>query len=92
MATQASNERRWEDYKLQERLAEKELDQLDRQLAAAELRIAIAEKELENHVLQIENAKATDDFMRSKYTNGALYQWRIGQISGVVFPELQAGL
>ncbi|MBA3473875.1 MAG: hypothetical protein H0T57_11720 [Rubrobacter sp.] len=85
MATHASNERRWEDWKLQERLAEKELLQMDKQIAAAELRIAIAEKELDNHILQIENAKATDVFMRSKYTNEELYQWQVGQISGVFF-------
>jgi hypothetical protein len=81
----ASFDRRWEDWKLQERLAEKELDQMDKQIAAAELRIALVEKELENHVLQIENARATDDFMRSKYTNEELYQWQVGQISGVYF-------
>ena len=66
-------------------LAVKEIEQIDKSIAAAELRIAIAEKELENHVLQIENAKATDDFMRSKYTNEELYQWQVGQISGVYF-------
>ena len=55
------------------------------QIAAADLRIAIAEKELDNHDLQIENAKATDAFMRSKYTNQELYQWQVGQISGVYF-------
>jgi len=85
MATQASNERRWEDWKLQERLAEKELLQIDMQITAADLRVKIAQKELDNHVIQIENAKATDDFMRSKYTNQELYQWQIGQISGVYF-------
>ncbi|HEU4854668.1 MAG TPA: neuraminidase-like domain-containing protein [Nitrosospira sp.] len=85
MATQASNERRWEDWKFQERLAEKELAQVDKQITAAELRVAIAEKELENHLLQIENAKATDAFMRSKYTNQELYQWQVGEISGVYF-------
>jgi hypothetical protein len=85
MATQASNERRWKDWKLQEKLANKELEQMDKQIAAAELRVAITEKELENHIIQIENAKATDQFMRSKYTNQELYQWQIGQISGVYF-------
>jgi hypothetical protein len=85
MSTQAGNERRWDDWKLQERLAEKELLQLDKQIAAAELRVAIAEKELDNHVTQIENARATDAFMRSKYTNEELYQWQVGQISGVYF-------
>jgi peptidoglycan hydrolase-like protein with peptidoglycan-binding domain len=81
----ASHERRWEDWKLQESLANKELEQIDKQIASAELRIAIAEKELNNHVLQIENAKATDEFMRSKYTSQELYQWQVGQISGVYF-------
>jgi hypothetical protein len=84
-SSKASFDRRWDDWQLQERLAERELDQLDRQIAAAELRISIAEKELENHLLQIENAKAIDDFMRSKYTNQELYQWQVGQISGVYF-------
>jgi hypothetical protein len=85
MSTQASNERRWEEWKLQERLAEKELNQLDAQIAAGELRVAIAETELANQLIQIDNAKATNDFMRSKYTNKELYQWQVGQISGVYF-------
>ncbi len=85
METEASYERRWEEWQLQERLANQELTQLDSQIAAAELRITIAEKELENHVTQIENARATDEFMRSKYTNEELYQWQVGQISGVYF-------
>lgn len=49
------------------------------------MRIAIAEKELENHVVQIDNAKAVDAFLRSKYTNEELYQWQIGQTSSVFF-------
>jgi hypothetical protein len=82
---QAGQDRRWDDWKFQERLANKELEQIDKQIAAAELRVAMAEKERDNHAIQIENAKATDAFMRSKYTNQALYQWQIGQISGVYF-------
>ena len=85
MSTQAGNERRWDEWKLQERLAEKELAQIDKTISAAELRISIAEKELDNHIKQIENAKAIDAFMRSKYTNQELYQWQVGQISGVYF-------
>ena len=81
----AGHGRRWDDWKLQEKLADKELEQLDESIAAAEFRIAIAEKELANHSLQIENAKATDEFMHSKYTNKDLYQWQVGQISGVYF-------
>jgi hypothetical protein len=84
-ATNAGRERRWDDWKFQESLANAELKQIDRAIASADLRVTIAEKELDNHVLQIENAKMTDEFMRSKYTNEDLYQWQVGQISGVYF-------
>lgn len=84
-STLAGYDRRFEDWKLQENLAKKELEQIDKQIASAELRITIAEKELDNQLIQIENAKATDEFMHSKYTNQELYQWQVGQISGVYF-------
>jgi hypothetical protein len=88
-STHAGYDRRFSDWKLQEVLADRELAQVDRQIAAAELRVAIAEKELENHVLQTENARTIDDFMRSKYTSEELYQWQVGQISGVYFQSYQ---
>jgi Tc toxin complex TcA C-terminal TcB-binding domain/Neuraminidase-like domain/Salmonella virulence plasmid 28.1kDa A protein len=84
-STLASHDRRFSDWKFQEASAEKEIAHLESQITAAELRIAIAEQELKNQDLQIDNAKATDEFMRSKYTNKDLYQWQIGQISGVYF-------
>jgi hypothetical protein len=83
--TLAGYTRRFDDAKFQERVAEKEISQVEKQIAAAELRLAIANKELENHDLQIENSKAIDAYMRSKYTNEELYQWQIGQISGLYF-------
>ncbi|MBI1853620.1 MAG: hypothetical protein HYR85_25055 [Planctomycetes bacterium] len=85
VATMAGYVRRQQDWEFQKRLALTEIEQIDKSIAAAELRVAIAERELENHTAQIENAKALDDFMRSKYTNEELYQWQIGQISGVYF-------
>lgn len=84
-STIAGYERRQDDWDFQKDLAVKEIEQIDKSISAGELRIAIAEKELENHTLQIENAKATDAFMRSKYTNQELYIWQVGQISGVYF-------
>ncbi|MGA7935668.1 MAG: hypothetical protein WCA35_19110, partial [Kovacikia sp.] len=84
-STMAGFQRRQDEWDFQKDLAIKETEQIDISIAAAELRVSIAEKELDNHVIQIENAKATDVFMRSKYTNQELYQWQIGQISGVYF-------
>ena len=92
-ATMASikggQDRRWDDWKFQESLAEQELVQIDEQIKANELRIKIAEKELASQELQIENSKEVEDFMKSKYTNKELYQWMIGQISQVYFKSYQ---
>jgi hypothetical protein len=84
-STLAGYQRRQDDWTFQQDLAAKEIDQSKKSIAAAELRLAAAEQQLEKHVLDTENAKATDAFMRSKYTNQELYQWQIGQISGVYF-------
>ena len=82
-------DRRWDDWKLQERLATKELEQIDKQIAAAEIRKAIAERELGNHELQIENAKEADEYLRRKFNNKELYDWMVGQISSVYFESYQ---
>jgi hypothetical protein len=85
VSTVASYQRRKDDWDFQNDLAVKEIEQSEKSIAGAELRVTLAEKELENQVLQIDNSKAVDEFMRSKYTNQELYTWQIGQISGVYF-------
>ena len=89
-------DRRWDDWKLQERLATKELaqyklsdGQAGPQIVAAQIRLDIAKKDLQNHLLQIENTQKTDEFMRSKFTNEELYDWMISQISSVYFRSYQ---
>jgi len=84
-----SHERRWDDWKHQEDLADQEINQTEEQINAAEIRIKIAEKELSNQELQMKNSKEVDDFMKSKYTNKDLYQWMVGQISQVYFKSYQ---
>jgi len=82
-------ERRQDEWKFQAQSAETELKQIEKQIAAAEIRLAIAEKELENYDLQIENSKAVDDFVRSKFTNAELYDYMVGQISSLYFQSYQ---
>jgi receptor-binding and translocation channel-forming TcA subunit of Tc toxin/ABC toxin-like protein/neuraminidase-like protein/putative peptidoglycan binding protein len=88
-ATVGGYSRRMDDWKLQEQLAAKEIQQIDRQIVAAQIRLAVAEQELRNHDLQIENAQAADQFMRDKFTNRELYHWMVGQISAVYFQSYQ---
>jgi len=77
------------DWSLQSNLAAKEIMQIDAQIIAAQIREALAERELENHCRQIEQAEAVEAFMRDKYTNEALYGWMGGQISGLYFLTYQ---
>jgi hypothetical protein len=88
-ATLGGYDRRFDDWKLQEKLAKKELASIEKQIAAAEIRKEISETDLKNHDLQIENAKKNDEFMKSKFTNKQLYEWTIGQIAAVYFRAYQ---
>jgi len=82
-------QRRQEEWNFQVQTADLELIQMAKQIAAAEIRLAIAEKELENHDLQIEQSKEIDDYLNGKYTNEELYNYMVGQISSVYFQSYQ---
>ena len=89
-ATLGGYQRRQEDWTHQADLATKELKQVEKQIVAAEIRLAISEHELQNHDLQIENAKEVDAYMRAqKFTNQELYSWMVGQLSGIYFQSYQ---
>lgn len=79
-ATYASYQRRDEDRLLQIKTATEELNQNAVQILGAEIRIAITEKELENHDLQAEQSKEIFDWMKSKFTNHDLYSWMSGEL------------
>jgi hypothetical protein len=88
-STLGSYQRRKDDWDLQRRLADKELDQIDQQIAAAGIRREIAQTELRNHNLQIDNTQAVDDYMHSKYTNQELYAWMLSQLGTLYFQSYQ---
>jgi hypothetical protein len=88
-ATMAGHERRADEWRHQKRMSDKELEQIEKQIAAADIRRQIAEKDLDNHDKQIENAKAVDEYMRSKFTNRELYNWMASQVSALYFQTYQ---
>jgi 3-dehydroquinate dehydratase len=89
LETQGNYTRRDNENKFQAKIAGMEKNQIQFQINAAQIRQAIAEKELENQELEIENAKTIDDFMRNKYTSRQLFNWMITQISTVYFQSYQ---
>jgi hypothetical protein len=88
-STAASYSRRAEEWDFQKRMAEKQLPQIDKQIAAADILRQIAEKDLSNHELQIENLQKEHEYMRSKFTNQELYNWMVNQLSTVYFQSYQ---
>ncbi len=81
--------RRADEWDFQKRLAEKELPQISKQIAAAEVRNQMAGLELRNHDRQKENLEKDQEYMRSKFTNQELYDWMINQVSTVYFQSYQ---
>ncbi|HZJ10672.1 MAG TPA: neuraminidase-like domain-containing protein [Trueperaceae bacterium] len=78
-------ERRQEEWDFSAEQAGFDSEGIERQLAAAEIRIAVAEQELRNHETQIEQSREVDEFMRLKFANHELYSWMVTQTSGLYF-------
>lgn len=82
-AKMANYIRREQEWTFQANMALKEIVLLEKQITAADIRIQVAEKELDNHLRQIENAKQVELFLQSKFTNQELYQWMKEQLFAV---------
>ncbi len=85
-------ERRQDEWVYQSKLALGEFTQIQQQIVAAQIRMAIAESELNNHETQIANSQEVDDFMRGKFTSQQLYSWMSSQIADVYFRTYQVAL
>jgi len=88
-ATIGGHQRRYDEWRFQSNTAAKELEQIDKQILANEIRKQIAEKEITNHDQQMANTLEVDEFMRDKFTKQQLYSWMVGQISKVYFRTYQ---
>lgn len=84
-ATISGHQRRFDDWAFQSNLAAKELEQIDSQIIAGDLRVAIAKQEVVNHQRQMTNAAEVDDFMRNKFSNAELYRWMRDQSATMHF-------
>ncbi len=67
------------------KLAGYEKKRLEREHAAADLRLQIAEYRLAQHAKVGDNLDAEREYLVSKFSNTALYDWMVDQLSGVYF-------
>ncbi|MFZ1430656.1 MAG: hypothetical protein WAS21_28310 [Geminicoccaceae bacterium] len=82
-ANVASHQRRYDDWILQSNMAGKEIEQIDKQILVAEIRVDLARREITQQVRQIDNAEAIDDLLREKFSSKELYQWMVDRLSEV---------
>jgi hypothetical protein len=72
---EASFQRRDEEWRHQIQLANLELNEIDRQIAAAEIRRDIATEALNVHNKEIDQVQEVFDLMRDRFTNFGLLTW-----------------
>lgn len=86
--------RRMQDWEFQSNAAAGEITQIFKQLRAAQIREAIAEREWENHKRQIQNAEEIENFLNGKETTigefkhrkagtQAFYMWMKRELKGL---------
>ncbi len=89
LSRQASNIRRSQEWGLQLYTAERDLEKLNKDILASEIRKAIAEREIANQETQIANSEEAELFLQSKFTNKELYSWMVTQLSTLYFQAYQ---
>jgi hypothetical protein len=90
--TLAGYARRQQDWTFQAESAKRDIEQIDKQILAAEIRRTITETEAANHEKQLAQSEEVEDFLRSKFTNRELYGWMISQTSSRYFEAYQLAL
>ena len=82
--------RRAQDWEFQSNLAAGEINQVFKQMRAAQIREAVAEMELKSHRQQMKHAEEIEHFlneegteMKGKKTNKALYTWMKREVKGL---------
>lgn len=90
--TQAGWDRRLAEWIHQVQVLDIEIEQIERQILAADRRRDIALRELNNHEQQINNAREVHDFLRDKFTNHGLYLWMQQETAAIYYQMYEMAL
>ncbi|PYP83713.1 MAG: insecticidal toxin complex protein [Blastocatellia bacterium AA13] len=92
LLTEAGWDRRLQEWNHQVVVLTIEIEQIERQILAADRRRDIALRELNNHEQQIENAAEVHDFLRDKFTNHELYRWLQEETAAIYYQMYEMAL
>jgi len=87
--TQASFERRRQEWELQRQVADREVAIGAQQIVLARTHTDIVRQEKAIAETQLDQAQATVEFLANKFTNAELYEWMSGVLGGVYSYFLQ---
>lgn len=73
--------RREQDWLLQLRQAELEVNRIEQDLVAAEIRLQQAQQELDNHDFSREQSEAVEAYLTRRFTNAELHRWMANELS-----------
>jgi len=90
--TNAGWDRREDEWQHQVDIITVEIEQIERQILAAERRRDIALRELNNHQRQIENTTEIHDFLRDKFTSHALFLWMQKETAALYYQMYELAL
>lgn len=90
--TMANYDRRKADWELQEKQAEKEMENLECQMQEANARKKIAERDLEIHIRTLEQRNEVLSFLKKKFTGTQLYQWLTARLTTTMWQTYQLAL
>ncbi|WP_318367312.1 neuraminidase-like domain-containing protein [Enterobacter sp.] len=75
--------RRGEDWQIQYQQAQSEMDAIDDQLSALNIRQQAAQTSLQQAQAQQNNLQATMNLLKTRFSNSSLYRWLCGQLSAL---------
>ena len=84
--------RRNDDWTLEMRSAEYDVNQIEKTIESTKIQIDIARQDLTIHHKAIEQAKDIEDFLKSKFTSKDLYNWMVARISTLYFQTYKLAL
>jgi hypothetical protein len=85
LGLRAEQDRMEQDWALQLAISRTDVTQLGHQVAAAELQVAVAQRELEILNREAANVEEVTRFLTDKFAGAQLYGWMAGRLSGLYF-------
>jgi hypothetical protein len=90
--TVAQYQRRAQDWTLQQKMAQYDVEQINEQIAGMQSNIAASQQELIIQKQNIENNNKEITFYKTKFTDQQLYQWMVGRVSSIYFQAYKLAL